>query len=64
MIVKFDDQEKKARLSLKCEQIFKITDKWEAEQGENRAFLWRNEYGFSDFSNRFSSKFELQILLI
>ena len=45
MIVKFDDKEKKVRLSLKCEQIFKITDKWEAEQGEQRAFLWRNEYG-------------------
>jgi len=45
MIVKFNDEEKKVRLSLKNEEIFKITDKWEVEQGKDRMYLWHNEYG-------------------
>lgn len=45
MIVKFNEDEKKARLSLKCESIFKITDDWELKEGSDRMYLWRNEYG-------------------
>ena len=58
MIVKFDHEEKKARLSLKNEQLFKITDKWEEEQGSKRMFLWRNEYGSYMIEGKSFSKFD------
>lgn len=63
MIVKFDHEEKKARLSLKCEELFKITDKWEAEQGKERMFLWRNEFGAYMIEGKTSS-FKFKPLLL
>lgn len=45
MIVKFDHKNKKVRLSLKAKECLDIMDKREAEEGENRAVLWRPEWG-------------------
>ena len=44
MVVKFDEQQQKAQVSLKAEELFAITDRWEQEQGSNRSFFWRPEF--------------------
>jgi glutamate--cysteine ligase catalytic subunit len=45
MLVKFDHINKKVRVSLRAHQIFDVMDKREAEEGDNRAVLWRPEFG-------------------
>lgn len=44
MIVKFDHVNEKAQVSLKAEEILKIMDKREREEGEKRLSLWRPEF--------------------
>lgn len=45
MIVKFDHINKKVRVSLRAHELLDIMDRREAEEGDNRAVLWRPEYG-------------------
>ena len=45
MVVKFDHKNKKARISLRAKEFLDVMDKREEEEGENRAVLWRPEWG-------------------
>lgn len=45
MIVKFDHNNQKVRVSLRAHEILNIMDKREEEEGENRSVLWRPEFG-------------------
>jgi glutamate--cysteine ligase catalytic subunit len=45
MLVKIDDQNKIAQVSLRAQELLAIMDKREAEQGDKREVLWRPEFG-------------------
>lgn len=45
MIVKFDHDQKKTRAALRAEELLRVMDKREAEEGEKRSVLWRPEFG-------------------
>ena len=45
MIVKFDDNNKKCRVSLRAEELLKVMDAREEVEGPNRNVLWRPEFG-------------------
>lgn len=45
MIIRLDDQNKRAQVSLRAKELLTIMDKREADEGSSRQVLWRPEFG-------------------
>lgn len=45
MIIKFDNENRKTRVSLRAEELLAIMDKREEAEGPSRSVLWRPEFG-------------------